>query len=193
MSLPEILILDRDGVLFRHVEPYILFAHDVTVSPGAEQTVRTALELGVAVAVVTNQSPIGRGLTSWEFVHEVNARIHAWAPEGIEHRLRCYVCPHLPDDKCDCRKPLPGLLLQGAHDAGVDIGSAWMVGDHDTDMTAARAAGCGLAMHMTTGRQAEPSKIADICIDDLHTLIRLLRDEGGIQSTKSANELRRRL
>lgn len=177
MSLPGLLVLDRDGVLFRHVEPYILSLGDVTVSPGAPETVRTALELGVPVAVVTNQSPIGRGFVSWEFVHKVNERITTWAPLGQRCRVRCYVCPHLPDDGCDCRKPLPGLLLRAALDAGVDIGTAWMVGDHDTDMAAARAAGCATAVHVATGRQPKPSEKADLCLDDLHAFVRLLSAE----------------
>ncbi|MFD9225945.1 hypothetical protein ACFWDI_39415 [Streptomyces sp. NPDC060064] len=98
MSLPGllVLVLDRDGVLFRHVEPYIFSPRDLTILPGAQQAVRLAIELVVPVAVVTNQSPIGRGLTPWDFVRSVNARIHTWAPEGCGHRVRCYVCPHFP-------------------------------------------------------------------------------------------------
>lgn len=189
MSLPELLLLDRDGVLFRHVDPYILSPADVTVSPGAPETVRAALELGIPVAVVTNQSPIGRGLISWQFVREVNERITAWVPRCRRHRVRCYVCPHLPDDGCDCRKPLPGLLLRAALDAGVDIGTAWMVGDHDTDIAAARAAGCAVAVHVATGRQRAPSETADLCFDDLYTFVRLLNDE---QADDTANNPRSR-
>ena len=90
--------------------------------------------------------------------------------------MRAYVCPHLPGDGCACRKPQPGLLLRAARDAGADIRTAWMAGDHDTDMAAARAAGCRLALHLTAGRQTRPSTIATVHLDGLHQLVRLLRE-----------------
>ena len=56
MSLPGLLVLDRDGVLFRHVDPYILSPGDVEELPGAREVVRAALGLGVPVA--SPSSPI---------------------------------------------------------------------------------------------------------------------------------------
>lgn len=168
------LILDRDGVLLRHVEPYILTDTAVSAAPGAVETVRTATRLGIPVAVVTNQSPLARGLVSWDFVDRVNQTIAGWARAGAAVPVRCYVCPHRAEDRCACRKPQPTMLVRAAADAGVDIRATWMVGDHDTDMLAGQAAGCGRLVHLTGGRQPAPSPHADLHLTDLRGVVRLL-------------------
>jgi D-glycero-D-manno-heptose 1,7-bisphosphate phosphatase len=52
------------------------------------------------------------------------------------------VCPHDDRDGCNCRKPLPGLLLEGRARYGIDLGQSFMVGDRWRDIDAGRAAGC---------------------------------------------------
>jgi len=53
-----------------------------------------------------------------------------------------YYCPHRPDEKCDCRKPKPGLLKKAADDLKIDLKLSWMIGDRDSDLKAAQQAGC---------------------------------------------------
>ncbi len=53
-----------------------------------------------------------------------------------------YYCPHLPEEKCSCRKPQPGLLLKAAKDLGIDVSESWMIGDKGIDLEAAKRAGC---------------------------------------------------
>ena len=53
-----------------------------------------------------------------------------------------YYCPHRPDENCVCRKPKPGLILKAAKEWKIDLESSWMIGDSDSDMRAAHAAGC---------------------------------------------------
>ena len=54
-----------------------------------------------------------------------------------------YYCHHHPDftGPCDCRKPAPGLLLDAAAALDLELAASWMIGDADTDVTAAHAAG----------------------------------------------------
>jgi D-glycero-D-manno-heptose 1,7-bisphosphate phosphatase len=54
-----------------------------------------------------------------------------------------YYCHHHPDfgGRCDCRKPAPGLLLDAARDLGIELAASWMIGDADSDVIAAHAAG----------------------------------------------------
>ncbi|MEV0777482.1 D-glycero-alpha-D-manno-heptose-1,7-bisphosphate 7-phosphatase [Streptomyces sp. NPDC050433] len=177
-ALPELLLVDRDGVLLEHVEPYILSAADVVFCPGFTELFRATALLGCPVAVVTNQSPLGRGLVGWDFVHRTNSRIAALAASENHHDVTFHVCPHLPQDGCACRKPAPGLLLSAARTAGVPPARTWMVGDHDTDMAAARRAGCGTTVHLTSGRQRQPSPFADLEAGGLHEVARLLRTSG---------------
>jgi len=88
--------------------------------------------------VVTNQAGIGRG---W-FKHEA---VEA-ALKELDHQLGdiltgWLVCPHVDDDKCECRKPKGGMITELAELYGVDLYSSTMVGDQEVDRQAGEAAG----------------------------------------------------
>jgi D-glycero-D-manno-heptose 1,7-bisphosphate phosphatase len=53
-----------------------------------------------------------------------------------------FFCPHTPEDRCDCRKPLPGLVRDIGKRYGIDLKQVPMVGDTLRDLQAAHAAGC---------------------------------------------------
>jgi D-glycero-D-manno-heptose 1,7-bisphosphate phosphatase len=53
-----------------------------------------------------------------------------------------FFCPHVPEDHCDCRKPLPGLMRDIAHRYGVSLERVPMTADTLRDLLAAQAAGC---------------------------------------------------
>src|SRR5205823_6727739 len=52
------------------------------------------------------------------------------------------MCPHSPEDSCDCRKPRPGLLYRAATQLGLDLQRSVLIGDSAADVFAALAAGC---------------------------------------------------
>jgi D-glycero-D-manno-heptose 1,7-bisphosphate phosphatase len=54
---------------------------------------------------------------------------------------KVYCCPHDNTDRCGCRKPQPGMLLDAARDLDLDLPSSWLVGDRWVDLAAASAAG----------------------------------------------------
>lgn len=130
------LILDRDGLLIENV-PYL---DDVRlIQPIA--SVREALELaraaGLRLAVVTNQSGIGRGIIRESDVERVNRCVDAeLGPFDVWE-----VCPHAPDDGCVCRKPAPGLVLAAAGRLDLDPVACTVIGDRLTDVAAANSAG----------------------------------------------------
>jgi D-glycero-D-manno-heptose 1,7-bisphosphate phosphatase len=190
---PALILLDREGVLLAHKAPYVLQQADVVVLPGAIAACRLLLRHGVRLAVVTNQSPIGRGLISADFVE----RTHAWLGEQIGPEaagVSFHVCPHVGSDACECRKPKPGLLLHAMSVHGARPHECWMVGDHDTDMAAAAAAGVERRFHVTSGRQSTPSRLAMHVAHDLWTLVdsqfgqRLQRDGRRIRTTHDSTE-----
>ena len=65
---------------------------------------------GIPIAVISNQSGIGRGLLDRREVDAVNERIE----ELLGPFDAWLVCPHTDADGCDCRKPMPGLVRQAA-------------------------------------------------------------------------------
>lgn len=136
------MFLDRDGVLneaiVRNGLPYPPSGlAELTIVADALSSLTTLHDAGFRLIVVTNQPDIARGKTSRETVDQINDHLLNTLPiDGIE------VCPHDNGDHCDCRKPLPGMLLRAARQHGVDLNLSFMVGDRWRDIEAGRRAGC---------------------------------------------------
>jgi D-glycero-D-manno-heptose 1,7-bisphosphate phosphatase len=151
---PSVVFLDRDGVLIENVPTYVREWDEVKVFPKAVEACRILTELGIPLVVVTNQAGVGRKILSLEHVETMNARILSEIEKGGGRFTAAYICPHHPDDGCDCRKPLPGMLLRAAAEHSLDLTNAAMVGDGVTDLLAASAAGV-YGVLVRTGRGAE--------------------------------------
>jgi D-glycero-D-manno-heptose 1,7-bisphosphate phosphatase len=134
------LFLDRDGTLMEDVG-YPNDPAQVRLIPGAPHAVRKLVELGFVPAVVSNQSGLGRGLITQEQADAVHNRFVERFETASGVRLRCYYCPHVPEDDCTCRKPRPGLLLQAAEELGMTGKPGMIIGDKESDVMAGRAAG----------------------------------------------------
>lgn len=141
-------LFDRDGTIVVDV-PYNGDPTKVEPMPGARAALDRLRAAGLPVAVVSNQSGIGRGLVTRERVDAVNHRVE----ELLGPFAGLFLCPHAPADDCECRKPKPKLLLDAARALGVDPERCVYVGDKDSDVQAARNAGA-----------------APIKIDGTHTL-----------------------
>lgn len=149
------LFLDRDGVI--NVDHhYVSQPSAFDVIPGVFDVLQRARRLGFALIVVTNQSGIARGYFTPEAYAALERHMRAvFAAEGVTF-TGIYHCPHHPNGsmveyarECDCRKPAPGMLLQAAREHDIDLAASIMVGDKDSDLAAARAAGVGSAYLVT--------------------------------------------
>jgi D-glycero-D-manno-heptose 1,7-bisphosphate phosphatase len=140
-ALRPAAFLDRDGTVIED-RAYLGEPAGVRLMAGAAEAVARLATAGYRVVVVTNQSGVARGLFDEAAVDAVNRRVAdllaASSPAAVIDGF--YVCPHL--DRCDCRKPLPGLFLRAARERQLDLGRSLAVGDSPRDVQAARAAGC---------------------------------------------------
>ena len=144
------MFLDRDGVLIENRLTYITNWTHVEFLPDTFSAMRRLNASPYAVVIVTNQSAVGRGLLSLPSAYRINDEIVMHIVQNGGRVDATYLCPHVPDDKCLCRKPAPGLLLKAAADLHIDLHRSYLVGDAVTDMDAAAAAGaCGI--FVTTG------------------------------------------
>lgn len=153
--LPAAVLLDRDGTIVKDV-PYNGDPSRVEPMPGAAAALNRLRRAGIPLAVITNQSGIGRGLLDACDVDAVNARIEqllgpfdAWL-----------VCPHTDTDACDCRKPMPGLVQQAAQRLGVSPEACVVIGDIGADMGCARAAGAKAILVPTSRTLADEVQAA---------------------------------
>lgn len=135
------LFLDRDGTLIVDTgyprDPAL-----VEVLPGAIDALRV-LQASWTLVIISNQSGIGRGLIARAQADAVHARVVELFAQGGVTFAGAYYCPHAPDDRCRCRKPAPGLILDAARELGLDVAASVMIGDKPSDLEAGRAAGVG--------------------------------------------------
>jgi D-glycero-D-manno-heptose 1,7-bisphosphate phosphatase len=149
------IFLDRDGVLIENRSDYVRDWSQVKIIPEAIHALSLAPLKKYKVVIVTNQSVVGRGLILLKTAQEINQRLinlihaHDGQIDGV------YMCPHKPEDGCDCRKPLPGLLLQAANEMSLDLQRSWMIGDAWSDVQAGEAAGMRGTILLKTGRGTE--------------------------------------
>ncbi|HXE65774.1 MAG TPA: HAD-IIIA family hydrolase [Rhodanobacteraceae bacterium] len=147
------VILDRDGVL--NAEPrdggYVVDWAQWRWLPGALESLALLGSKGVRISVATNQSCVGRGIVSREQIDVVHARMLDEAAQAGATIGHVFVCPHAPEQGCDCRKPAPGLLLQALDATGSARNATVVLGDDFRDLQAAESAGIA-AVLVRTGK-----------------------------------------
>ncbi len=136
------VFLDRDGVInkvtMRNGEPHSpRTREEFVLNEEAADVVQLLKSGGFLTIVITNQPDIARGRLRREDLD--------WMLDQVRQRCRVddiLVCPHDDGDACSCRKPLPGMILNGVQKWGIDLVQSFMIGDTWKDRAAARAAGC---------------------------------------------------
>ena len=110
------MFLDRDGVIIENRSDYVKSWEEVRFLPGVFEALRRLARSEYALAIVTNQSAVGRGIISLDEAMHINERVLAEIAAQGGRVDASYMCPHRPDEGCNCRKPAPGMLLQAAED-----------------------------------------------------------------------------
>jgi D-glycero-D-manno-heptose 1,7-bisphosphate phosphatase len=141
MSGEQAVFLDRDGTLIDDVG-YISDPADVRLVPGAADALQALRDAGFRLVVASNQSGLGRGLVTQEEADAVHQRFVEELDRAGGQIDAAYYCPHAPEEGCDCRKPLPGLIIDAARELELDLKRSFMVGNSDVDVAAGKAAGC---------------------------------------------------
>lgn len=136
------IFLDRDGVITRSKikdgRPYApTRLVDFEILPDVKNALQRLRQAGFINLIVTNQPDITTGKQSLVVLEMMHERLlKELAIDGIK------VCIHVDSDKCRCRKPMPGMLMDFAKEWGIDLARSWMVGDRWRDIGAGLAAGC---------------------------------------------------
>jgi D-glycero-D-manno-heptose 1,7-bisphosphate phosphatase len=138
---PRLVVLDRDGVINRESPDFIRTPAEWLPLPGSVEAIARFSQAGFTVVVATNQSGLARGLFDWVALEAIHARMRDAVAAAGGHIDGIYVCPHGPDDGCDCRKPRPGLMQQIERAWHVSLAGVPAIGDSARDLEAARAVG----------------------------------------------------
>jgi len=138
----KICILDRDGTINEDSDEFVKSPGEWRPLPGSLEAIAKLNHAGWHVVVVTNQSGLGRGLFDVSALNAMHAKMHAMLAAVGGRVDAIFFCPHVPEDNCNCRKPLPGLYEQISERYGVEIKGMPAVGDSVRDLVAGVSAGC---------------------------------------------------
>ncbi|MEN2990030.1 HAD family hydrolase [Tistrella sp. BH-R2-4] len=168
----RVALLDRDGTINLDTG-YLADPDRFELLPGAVAGLRRLVDAGFGLVVVTNQSGIARGLIRPDALAAIHQRMRAMlAAHGITIDA-IEICPHGPDDGCDCRKPLAGMVTRAAARLGFDPGRAILFGDKPSDIGLARAVGAMAVLIGDTTAAAACHPAPDLAAPDLDQAVRL--------------------
>jgi D-glycero-D-manno-heptose 1,7-bisphosphate phosphatase len=161
------VFLDRDGVLMEDTG-YPDDPEAIRLLPGVAAGLRALQAAGWRLVVVTNQAGVARGKFPIERLDAMHGRLRELLAGEEVHLDAVYFCPHYAEGSvppfntaCDHRKPSPGMLLSAAAALGLDLGESWLVGDKESDVEAAHAAGCR-AIRIGSGATAAEATAGDL-------------------------------
>jgi len=170
------IFLDRDGVI--NVEKNYLYKIDnFEFIDGVFRACLHFARRGYRIIIITNQSGISRGyysiqdyeiLTKW-MLKQFNSR-------QIEI-LDVFHCPHSPDDKCKCRKPKPGMLLEAQKKYSIEMENSWLIGDKEEDIIAAHNSGINNTIIVRSGHKVdELNSRAKYILNSIYDSINIIVD-----------------
>jgi D-glycero-D-manno-heptose 1,7-bisphosphate phosphatase len=145
--------MDRDGTVSEEIG-YMYHSGLYRPFPFAGPAVRKINESGMKAVLITNQSGVGRGYFDQESVDEVHGILKAelWRYQASLDAI--YVCPHSPQENCDCRKPNPGMLLRAQDELDIDLRKSYVIGDKYVDVEVAHRVGAkGILVLTGYGRE----------------------------------------
>jgi len=161
------VFLDRDGVL---TEPVVVAGKpyapetiaQIRLYPEAPLLLGRLKELGFLLIVVTNQPDVARGTLTPTDLAQMHDVLTSSLP--LDDIL---VCCHDDSDRCECRKPKPGMLLEAVRKHRIDLRASFLIGDRWRDVEAGAAAGCRTVEIDRGYRERRPAVGADAQVGSL--------------------------
>ena len=151
MTASKTVFLDRDGVINEDSPDYIKNWAEFHFIPGSLEAIARLTRNGFSVIVITNQSVINRRMVAKTELENIHRKLRQTVSDNGGRIMDILFCPHRPDEHCNCRKPLPGLIFAARDHYGIHLGSTVFVGDSVKDILAGQAAGCGRTVLVKTG------------------------------------------
>lgn len=155
----EAVFIDRDGTICEEVD----FLDDISklkLIKGSTEAIRMINHSGMKAVVITNQSGVGRGLFTEDFVKEIHETLKGIIRKEGAFLDGIYYCPHLPDSGCQCRKPETGMLNIAAKDMAIDLKRSYVIGDKAIDIELAHKVGAKSVMVKTGYGESELCRLS---------------------------------
>jgi D-glycero-D-manno-heptose 1,7-bisphosphate phosphatase len=181
------VFLDRDGTI--NVDTH--YPHkieDLEIYPEALKGMKILSELSADLIVITNQSGIALELYEERDMSAFNQELREQLQKEGSRIDAIYYCPHFEKKnpqynettKCNCSKPLPGLLVEAAADYQLDLTKSFLIGDKTSDIAAGHAAGCKTILVLTGKGGKEDDRVPvtpDFIVADLYEAALIVEKE----------------
>lgn len=138
----KLIILDRDGVINQDRVDYVKSAAECVPIAGSIDAIARLHQAGFTVVVATNQSGLAREKFDLDDLEAMHAKLTQLIEEQGGELGAIFYCPHSPEDKCKCRKPLPGLVDAIEAEFNISAEGFYFVGDSLRDLQAGIVKGC---------------------------------------------------
>lgn len=157
----KLVILDRDGVINEDRDDFVKTTAEWVPIADSLEAIANLTQAGWRVVVATNQSGIGRGLFDMAALNAMHEKMHRLVNQAGGRIDAVVFCPHTKDDRCKCRKPEPGMVLEVADRFNVRPEDLPMIGDSLRDLQAIAAAG-GQPILVRTGKGMKTLAAGDL-------------------------------
>jgi D-glycero-D-manno-heptose 1,7-bisphosphate phosphatase len=181
----RLVILDRDGVINHDSPEFIKSPAEWRPIDGSIEAIGRLSSAGFVVAVASNQSGLARKLLDRPTLEAIHDKLREAVREVGGDLGRIVVCPHHPDEGCDCRKPKPGLLQSLGRSYGVSLTNVPVIGDSLRDIDAALAVGARPLLVLTGNGSAtreeleRQGRVVETCSDLADAADRLIAELRG--------------
>ena len=150
------IFLDRDGVVNKEVR-YLYRLSDFEFIDGIFDACLYFQKLEYKIVIITNQSGIARGYYNENDYRKLTEWMLGQFNDNGINILDTFYCPHDPASLCECRKPKPGMFIEAKDKYNISMKDSWMIGDSESDIKAANAAGISKTILVRSGHLVDES------------------------------------
>jgi D,D-heptose 1,7-bisphosphate phosphatase len=179
------IFIDKDGTLIPDI-PYNVNVDLISIEPETIEGLQIMKALGFMLFIVSNQSGVARGYFNEADLEKVADKIESLLKPHQIYLDGFYYCPHYPNAvikeyaiSCNCRKPLPGLILKAAKQFKINFTRSWMIGDILNDVEAGKRAGCKTIL-LDNGHETEwilnPLRTPDLTAKNIKEAALLIKE-----------------
>lgn len=147
----KLVILDRDGVINHDRDDFVKNTTEWVPIEHSLEAIANLTQSGWHVVVASNQSGLARGLFDMHALNAMHEKMHRLVGQAGGRIDAVVICPHAAVNDCECRKPLPGMILEIAERFNLKLEGLPMIGDSLRDLQAIAAVG-GLPLLVRTGK-----------------------------------------
>ena len=182
----RVLFIDRDGTLIEEPPDNQVDAlQKIRLVPGVIPALIELARNGYRFVMVSNQDGLGTASFPKEEFRVCHEHVLAlFSSQGIAFD-EIFICPHLPDEGCDCRKPRTGLLTRYLAETDIDVAASAVIGDRDTDLQLAERMGLrGFLVDAAGGHERSWGSIVEVlCHGDRQASVERNTNETRIKAT----------